>query len=275
MSEDLSRRNDVKINYQFWILKWRIILKDINNRNDIIKAIIKRIIQFQKLDKGTDWKSIPIVINNFNRVSFLKKQIEDLKNRGYNNVYVIDNSSTYKPLLDYLKSEKIKVFYLDDNVGFLSIWKTIIYEYFKDGYYVYTDSDVIPAAECPDDFIDHFRKLLDKYPEVDKVGFALKINDIPDEFSLKEQVQQHEKQFWEKEVEKDVYEAMIDTTFALYRPKKKGGYWLRSLRTGGNFIALHLPWYSNSKNLSAEDKYYNKNVKTSTHWSQLNNKEEI
>ncbi|MDQ3395472.1 MAG: glycosyltransferase family 2 protein [Bacteroidota bacterium] len=198
-------------------------------------------------------------------------QIEALNKRGYFNLYIIDNNSTYKPLLSYYKTNKISVFYLGENIGFLSIWKTLVYEYFKDSYYVYTDSDLIPSSQCPDDFMDHFRKLLVKYPEIDKVGFGLEIDDLPAHYSLRTQVQEHERQFWQDEVEKDVYDAMIDTTFALYRPKKRGGYWLKSLRTGGNYKALHLPWYSDPGKLSEEDKYYNINVKTSTHWTDLLN----
>lgn len=249
----------------------RIIIKNLNGKNKISKALIKRIIQNKIAYRYPDCKSIPIVINNFNRLSFLKKQIDDFQRRGYYNLYVIDNNSTYKPLLEYYKHTKIRVFYMEENVGFLSIWRTIIYEYFKENYYVYTDADIIPSEECPDDFMEFFKKLLDKYPEIDKVGFGLKTDDIPDEYILKEKVQQHENQFWLKKIEEDVYDAMIDTTFALYRPRKKGGYWLRALRTGGKYVALHLPWYIDSANLSEEDIYYNSNIKTSTHWTELLN----
>ena len=51
-----------------------------------------------------DYKEIPIIINNFNRLDTLQKLIASLEIRGYRNIYIIDNLSTYPPLLDYYKS---------------------------------------------------------------------------------------------------------------------------------------------------------------------------
>ncbi|MDQ3535831.1 MAG: glycosyltransferase family 2 protein [Bacteroidota bacterium] len=269
MSEDLSRIQNLKIDYQFWVFSWRIVIKDIDNGSGLRKSINKRIVQFNNFIRKPENKSVPIVINNFNRLSFLRKQIDYLHKKGFYNLYIIDNNSTYQPLLDYYKKKKVKVFYLKENVGYLAVWKTVLYEYFKDYYYVYTDADILPHDQCPDDFISYFKSLLDKYPHIDKVGFGLKTDDLPDEYILKDKVQEHESQFWNHEVEKDVYEAMIDTTFALYRPRKKGGYWLKALRTGGKYVALHLPWYTSSYTITEEDKFYNDNIKTSTHWTEL------
>ena len=49
--------------------------------------------------------------------------------------------------------------------------------------------------------------------------------------------------FWTKRVEDDeyeLYEAGIDTTFALVNKKYPGG---KSIRVAGNFTARHIPWY--------------------------------
>lgn len=269
----MSKIQNITIDFQFNLWGSRIKLKSINHKGRFTRAFYKRVIKIGKAKK--DLYSLPIIINNFNRLSFLKLQLQRLRNLGYNNIYIIDNNSTYDPLLRFYKNSDEKVFYLDQNVGFLALWRTLIFEYFKDDYYIYTDSDIVPSEECPKDFIHHFKNLLDKYSEIDKVGFGLQIDDLPSCYRRRNEVQEHETKFWINTQEKDVYLAMIDTTLALYRPKKKGGYWLKALRTGGNYTARHLPWYVDSGNLSEEELYYLKNIKTNTHWSALSHSDEV
>lgn len=221
-----------------------------------------------------DITKIPIIINNFNRLTFLKVLINRLEKSGYKNIYIIDNASTYKPLLDFYDKTNYTVFKLNENIGFLSFWKTEIYKKFSNQYFVYTDSDVIPDDNCPDDFLLYFYNLLKKYPNASKVGFALKIDDLPDYFNNKLKVLEWENQFWKKTIEENLYLAPIDTTFALYRPNIKGGAYFHDfmIRTGGLYQAKHLPWYNDDNNLSEEEIYYNTHSKTSTHWTELNNK---
>jgi hypothetical protein len=230
------------------ILKDKVIVKGFNN---------KKI------------KSIPIIINSFNRLSCLKELVDRLKSMDYNNIYIIDNNSTYEPLHNYYDTEKLNVFRMNKNVGFLSLWKTDIYKHFISNPYVYTDPDVVPIENCPDNFIEHFHSLLKKYPEIDKVGFGLKLDDIPDHFKLKSEVISHESNFWKNVAEENVYNAPIDTTFALYRPGRIGGYWLRGMRTGGDYTARHLGWYIDNENPTEEEIFYKNTIAQSTHWSQL------
>lgn len=83
-----------------------------------------------------------------------------------------------------------------------------------------TDPDMLFQRDCPDDWLLHYWNLLDRHP-VSKVGAALKIDDIPDYFPLKDEVIADELQHWtdEKRVpgETEVYKTGIDTTLALYR----------------------------------------------------------
>ena len=46
-----------------------------------------------------DYKHVPVVINNFNRLTMLLKLIDSLETRGYDNLYKIDNASSYPPLM--------------------------------------------------------------------------------------------------------------------------------------------------------------------------------
>lgn len=222
-----------------------------------------------------DVKSIPIIINNFNRLTYLKCLIDRLERAGYTNIYIIDNASTYQPLLDYYVNTPYHVYRLNQNVGYLSLWQTGIYKQFRNHYFVYTDSDVVPDEMCPDDFLVHFYRLMRRYPRASKVGFSLRIDNLPDYFPHKEQVLQWESRFWQSPLPKEkavpAYRAAIDTTFALYRPNVRGGAYYHDfmIRTGEPYTACHLPWYSNPESMSAEDKYYAEQAATSTHWTSI------
>lgn len=69
-------------------------------------------------------KEIPIIINNFNRLTTLCLLIEALEKRGYSNIYIIDNASTYPPLLEYYNKCPYTVFRLTENLGFKALWKS-------------------------------------------------------------------------------------------------------------------------------------------------------
>ena len=220
-------------------------------------------------NKNIDFKNIPIVINNYNRVTYLKDLVDCLKNRGYNNIHIIDNNSTYPPLLKYYDECNCHVYRLKKNLGFKAFTISGIYKEFKNQYFVYTDSDIFLPDECPDDILEYFYQLLMKYPFVSKVGCALKINDIPDSFALKQRVQEWEKKFWKVEKCRDVYIGRLDTTFALYKPNFSVGSSRigKNLRVAGKYIAIHKPWYVDSNNPSIEEQYYLNSATTSTFWS--------
>lgn len=219
--------------------------------------------------KINDPKQVPIIINNYNRLESLLKLIQSLKVRGYNNIYIIDNNSTYPPLLEFYNNTDVSIIRLDRNVGYMSIWDTDVYDQFKRSYYVYSDSDMEIDEECPDDFMQRFIDILGKYKLSHKVGFGIRIDDLPDSYCFKQDVINHESQFWRNEVASGIYNAMIDTTFALYRPYCKGAAnsYYDVYRTGFPYVIKHLPWYQDSSNLSDEDKYYKKHISTPTHWS--------
>ncbi len=213
-------------------------------------------------------KSIPIIINNRNRFTFLKQLIDSLNARGYYNIYIIDNASTYQPLLDYYKKLDCKIYYLTSNTGFCALWDTVIFEDFKDQYYVYTDSDLELPESCPDDILCWLMFLLSRYNDVDKAGLGLKIDNLPDYYQLKEKVVQWESSLIKQseQIEKNVFKASVDTTFALYRPNKFGpAQFLQCIRTYGKYQISHLPWYVNFDNLNDEESFYINNAHTTNY----------
>lgn len=232
-----------------------------------------RCLRFLFSNKPKDFKQIPVFINNYNRLTTTKKLIDGLVSRGYTNIHILDNKSTYKPLLEFYEQTPHKVHLLKKNYGSKAFWKSGLWLKYTFSNYALTDSDIVLNSACPDDFIEYFYKLLEKYPKAHKVGFSLKIDDLPDSFKNKEEVIKWEGRYYKKEVEPNVFAAPIDTTFALYRPfSKKGprGYSVLVLRTGMPYQARHLPWYIDNNNIDEEEIYYLKNIETRTHWSRQN-----
>jgi hypothetical protein len=227
---------------------------------------LKSKIKLQYSTSLKHFKNIPVIINNFNRLEYPKQLIGWLEAAGMHNIYIIDNASTYSPVLEWYKITPHTVFQLDKNLGFEALWRTVIFQRFVKSYYIYTDPDIVPKEDCPLNAVELFINLLQKYPEIDKVGFGLAIDDLPEYYTLKPKVVNWENRFWQHEIEKDIFIAPIDTTFALYRPGAKGGSELKALRTGGRYIARHLPWYIDPECLSAEEKYYIEHSGNSGSW---------
>ncbi len=219
-----------------------------------------------------NYKSIPIIIISFNQLFYLKELVGFLRKHEYNNIIVLDNNSTYLPLLEYFNSieNDVKIYRLSKNYGHRVFWKQkgVFKEYAK-GYYVVTDPDVVPIDACPHDFLKHFKNILDANPEINKVGFSLKIDDIPNTNIEKETILKWENQFWKNQTENKNYIAKIDTTFALYRPRAVKPIWLdffKAIRVGHPYIAKHGGWYIDSNNLTEEQEYYVKTVNKSSSW---------
>lgn len=215
-----------------------------------------------------DIKSIPIIINNRNRFSFLKRLVDSLTERGYSNIIILDNDSTYPALLEYYQECPAKVHYLHQNLGFMALSKIDLYKQVRKGYYVYTDPDVVPIDECPDDFLNTFYQVMKQHPSVMKIGFSLKIDDLPDCYEKKHKVIEHEAVFWESTIEDNCYLAPIDTTFALHRPYSRiSTYRAKMVRVGYPYELHHLPWYLDSNSLPEEEKYYIKHATIGGHWT--------
>jgi hypothetical protein len=212
------------------------------------------------LRKAPAASDIPVVINSFNRLSSLKRLVEWLEMIGTRQIIIIDNASTYPPLLDYYKTLTHEIVYAE-NLGEGALWKLpYLWKRIRSDFYVYTDPDIVPASDCPGDAVGKFLALLISHWWVDKVGFGLRIDDLPDEYEKKAAVLDWEAKHWEREIEPSVFKAGIDTTFALYRPYARG--WSGSaLRTGFPYVAAHTTWYSDSRNPSPEDVHYANSVR--------------
>lgn len=182
---------------------------------------------------------------------------------GYKNIIILDNASTNREHLQYLKSLPCKVYFLEKNYKSRVLWECGLFKEIIDKeYYVLTDPDILPVKQCPTNYVEEFFQILQQYPEKTKAGFSLKLDDLPEDYVFKYDIIRFESFYWENRLpyKFTIYDAPIDTTFALYRPMQEGWNYKKQfyngIRTGGQYIARHLGWYANQYN---QEQYYGKN----------------
>jgi hypothetical protein len=216
-----------------------------------------------------DYKQIPIFINARDLTNPLRHLIAWLLEAGYSKIYVLDNASSYPALLDFYDkiSGDVTVIPLGTNAGRLAIWDlNILARLNVTGPYVWTDPDIVPIEECPSNVLEFFWEVLRAFPNKTKVGFGLRIDDLPEHYRFKQKVIAWESQFWTNRVTPKLYDADIDTTFALYRPGSQ--FEMSALRSGFPYLARHHPWYENSERPSDDHKYYVEHAKPGlNNWS--------
>ncbi len=169
---------------------------------------------------------------------------------------IVDNASTYPPLLEWYDTEPCKIYRLTYNGGHKVVFESgILSAEVKDDYYIVTDPD-LEIWTLPDDTVIKLKEGFSKYPHAHKVGLAIKIDDMPDEYPLKKQVLIWETPFWQNYLGDDFYGAPLDTTFALYHTSRTTAHTISGIRTGGKYTVRHLPFYLTPDTLDDEIAYY-------------------
>lgn len=212
---------------------------------------------------------VPIVIISYNRLLYLKELVEYFLNIGEEYIYILDNASTYQPLLDWFltieKNSNVKVFRSDENYGHTIYWNISFYKNISDcKYCIITDNDIMPYKNFEYGWKENWINVLEKY-NAQKVGSAISIDDIPDTYFLKNKVIKHESQYWKNKIDENCFSNKIDTTLCLQKIDTK--HTIRNSIRMSNYLIKHRPWYIDLNNLSEEDLYYYNTIKTSTHWS--------
>lgn len=99
------------------------------------------------------------------------------------------------------------------------------------------------------------------------MGFALKLDDIPENYPFKYQIIRFESFYWEKVLPYKfrIYDVDIDTTFALYKlGKYSKDKFYNAIQTWAPYIARHLCWYCFTQDFNGY--YINKgNVSTTSY----------
>lgn len=214
---------------------------------------------------------IPVIVNNRDLdPGRLIGQIQCLDEVG--EVHLIDNGSTYPPLVRWLDSFQFDsrlTVHRWENVGPRAACRLVHQlreRWTSEGvqHYATTDSD-IDLDGVPSDALDVFRGILSVNRLYVKAGCALRINDLP-KTDIGLLAKSHEERFWKIDWPQEkmwrvkhlpCFEADIDTTFALYRlnPPWNGSYG-PSVRVAGKYQARHLPWYHTRDNRPADYRWY-------------------
>lgn len=238
----------------------------------------KRILR-RKVYKGGNTPEIPIFIISWNQFTYVKSMVEQLQKYPNMKLYIIDNKSTYEPLVDYLKTidgkNGVKVLYQPENYGHTVYERPDIYELGGDMYIV-TDPDLTLNPKMPNNFREIMAEISEAY-KANKVGLALDITnniDLTKKLDGKpnETFATNESQYWKSPIshpQYKLYRAPIDSTFALINKKyRQIGNMHNSIRMAGDFTAVHRPWTINYEKdlLPGEMEFYlnNKNNKSTT-----------
>lgn len=176
---------------------------------------------------------------------------------GYQNIYLIDNASTYPPLLAYyqdvIQDGRVRLLTLSRNFGHRALWRARILEYLDIRTpFVYTDPDVLPIEACPLGLVARLYQILRRYPFVDKVGTGLVIDDLPAHVATYARTNRLYRQV---PLEEAVDFCPCDTTFALYAPGASYSIGM-SISTRGRLQVRHLPWYLDPEHLPDDEAYY-------------------
>jgi len=240
---------------------------------------IRIALEYQKED------DIPIIIPTFNNPTYLRSMVDQLEERGWNNIIIGDNGSTYPPMIDLLDelSNKYDVVLWGKNMG------PRVYTETKDicsrmpKYFIVTDPDLLLNNKMPDKAISKMKRIVDMY-QVSKVRLAVDI-DSPDEvekFFNPDGVESGERCHWIKKLDKyhesdDLYYAPVDTTFALYNrdiflseinliPVKMTCN-TSGIRIAGRFTCKHMGYWKEPPLPKEEEDYYkNHNVWSATYF---------
>ena len=178
--------------------------------------------------------------------------VEDLLDRNTQEIWIIDNESTYEPLLDWYQNAPTEVRIIKEhNAGHLALFSTGLINQISEDWCFYTDSDIQLNPSMPKEYqeimLDTALRLNSK-----KIGLAIDISDLPDYYFIKPQVLRNEARWWSNEVEPNIYEAHTDTTFCLIQKVDQ----FESFRIAGDFTCKHMPWYIDLEKLDEEEKYY-------------------
>lgn len=215
------------------------------------------------------WQETPVFINNRDNLDRgFRGLVGWLREIGMTQIIILDNGSTYPPLLDYYDRAGLNVLWLHENLGPLALWSCSCAPAKP---FIVTDPDVVPADTCPADLIPKMYEVFARYPKAFKVGPSLRVDNLPASYARRDEVIKWEQQFW-GDSRGDCYPAGIDTTFALYGPGSGPGSssWhadAEHLRLAPPYTFEHVPWYEDSAHPSEEAQYYRQHADAKwRHW---------
>jgi hypothetical protein len=212
---------------------------------------------------------IPVIINNRNFLTWPKAMVERIKEYdGVGEIIIVDNDSTYPPLLEWYATNPCRIERLNDNLGMGAPWVSEVVKQLNGAPYVLTDPDM-GLEDTPDDTLLYLFDKLNSL-QLDKVGLGLDWQIVEKKSPYYERLNVYEKSRWSNSPVIDgVYtEVQIDTTFALYNVDH---YFIGGGSTTFPYVARHYPWefsVEEARN-SEEFMYYMDNATSASSYKTL------
>lgn len=204
-------------------------------------------------------KNMPAIIIGYNQFTYIKNMIEQLE-KFTNDIIVIDNNSSYKPLLDYYENDFKYTLLRQKTNGGHTIYTDRYIQNLVGDFYILTDPDLEFNSKLPANFIQVLIDVSHHFG-AHRVGLALCV-DSPD---IRTDIQFHghtikewESQFWKHPLSYpdnptlQLYDAAIDTTFCLINKRPKNQL---HIRIAGDYTCFHLPWHKDFKSKLQNGEY--------------------
>ncbi len=210
---------------------------------------------------------IPVYINVFNRLEMTRNLVEQVRRLDDAVPIIIDNASTWGPLLDWYETNPCELIRLRSNIGHHAPWLSGVVSHDASEWYVVTDCD-LDLSGVPSDALSVLKVPFSWRSGVVKSGLGLRIDDLPE---WQSEVKRWEQQYWRSPARDGYYWAAIDTTFAMYNRSTKleiatAIQGVKCVRSDSPYIARHLPWYLDCDNLDAENAHYFQTSSPSNSW---------
>jgi FkbM family methyltransferase len=213
---------------------------------------------------------IPVLVPCFNNPTYTARMHGQLRRIGMRRIVYIDDGSTLPEmvsLLEELSSEATVVAAGGTFGPRFAFLDPATYALLPRRFCI-TDPDLEFHPALPPDFLGELAVLIERH-RIGKAGFALDLSDRHEMDDRRYQIGdglyrswEWERRFWAQPVDSTaggdrVYEAPIDTTFALYdKHHFDPAHQLRGLRVAGRYTARHLPWYRSRELPDEEARVY-------------------
>lgn len=212
----------------------------------------------------------PVYINVFNRLTTTRNLCEQIAKLKGAEVVIIDNASSWEPLLDWYAECPYEVIRLRENLGHHAPWLCGAVSQDSAPFYCVTDCD-LDIDGVSSDVLSVLASAFDwRSGKPVKSGLSLRIDDLP---PWQREVAGWEARFWKRQVANDsrFYHGEIDTTFAMYESTTPQSVATRvsgvpSVRLGPPYSARHMPWYLDCLNLDSENENYFATASRSNSW---------
>jgi len=207
---------------------------------------------------------VPVIINNRDLLTWPKEMVNRIKDyEDLDDIIIIDNGSTYEPLLEWYKTKPCTILSYIENFGHTGPWDSGVVQRIGAPYYIVTDSD-LGLESVPNNVIPYLLEK-EKSLKLGKVGLGLQWWKVTKQSPYHTHMQIYEIPRWDdSKINEDVaVNVAIDTTFALY---SRDEYFIGGGSTKMPYMARHIPWELTNDDYEANEefKYYIKHASNSS-----------